>query len=450
MTRTHALVALVLVLAALAAGIAIAAGGDSRQDTSAGSTPCIKPDQGRGCLPLAPQSMRVDLARPSFSNPTRVVNPLHPTAEVPSVLMLGRVDRLPFRTEVTLLPETKTIEWNGRKVETLVSQYVAFLDGRIKEVALDWYAQADDGSVWYFGEDVFNYEDGVVADTEGTWLAGKDGPAAMIMPARPRVGNVYRPENIPGLVVEEVTVKAVDRTVHSPHGPVAGAIVVEELHQDGTREDKIFAPGYGEYLTGRGGELEAAALAVPTDSLRRQPPAELTTPTRGAIEIFDAAGRKDWRAAAATLDSIDAAWKAYRTTAVPGLVDAQTSTALGFLVAAVDTHQPADVRQAAIEVARAGLDLQLRYRPVAEIDVARLGLWARQLEVDVAARKPALITGDAAVLEWTRDRIAHTLDRANARELDSRLDALRSAVDDEDLAAAAKAAARLRDTLSRL
>jgi hypothetical protein len=37
-------------------------------------------------------------------------------------------------------------------VDTLVSQYAAFLGGRIHEVASDSYAQADDGSVWYFGE----------------------------------------------------------------------------------------------------------------------------------------------------------------------------------------------------------------------------------------------------------------------------------------------------------
>jgi hypothetical protein len=35
-----------------------------------------------------------------------------------------------------------------------------------QEVALDFYAQADHGTVWYFGEDVYNSEKGAVADTE--------------------------------------------------------------------------------------------------------------------------------------------------------------------------------------------------------------------------------------------------------------------------------------------
>src|SRR3712207_7251147 len=63
----------------------------------------------------------------------------------------------------------------------------------------------------YWSSDVcssdLNYEDGVVADTHGTWLAGRDGPPGMIMPADPSPGQVYRPENIPDLVFEEVTVK---------------------------------------------------------------------------------------------------------------------------------------------------------------------------------------------------------------------------------------------------
>jgi hypothetical protein len=149
---------------------------------------------------------------------------------------LGRVDGKAFRTEVTLLPDTRIVEWQGQQVETLISQYVAYLDGRLHEVAYDFYAQADDGSVWYFGEDVYNFKDGAIVDTHGTWIAGKDGPAAMIMPADPKVKDVYRPENIPGFVFEEVTVKSVAKTLDGPLGPIEGGLLIEELHMDGTTE----------------------------------------------------------------------------------------------------------------------------------------------------------------------------------------------------------------------
>ena len=163
------------------------------------------------------------------------------------MVLLGHVDNEPLRIEVTLLATPFTITVNGQQVQTLESQFVAFLDGRLHEVARDWYGQADDGSVWYFGEDVFNYDEGILADTAGTWLAGRDGPVAMIMPANPQVGDVYRPENIPGLVFEEVTIKTIGLTVDGPYGPVAGAIVAEEHHLEGDLGGKTFAPGYGEF-----------------------------------------------------------------------------------------------------------------------------------------------------------------------------------------------------------
>jgi len=136
-------------------------------------------------LTVARQSQRIDVAMPSFTDPANITNPLFPILGQESVLQLGTVDGKPFRAEVALMPDTRIIEWEGRQVETFVSQYAAHLDGRLHEVAYDYYAQADDGSVWYFGEDVFNFEGGAIVDTHGTWIAGKDGPAAMIMPADP-------------------------------------------------------------------------------------------------------------------------------------------------------------------------------------------------------------------------------------------------------------------------
>jgi hypothetical protein len=415
--------------------------------TVAQDTPVCGTESGEGC---APASELVDLAPPSFSDPTTITNPLFPISNLHRVLLFGTVDGLPFRTETTLMPNTKTIEWNGQQVGVLESQYVAFLDNRIHEVALDWYAQADDGSVWYFGEDVFNYEDGVVADTEGTWLAGRDGPAAMIMPGNPQVGDVYRPENTPGVVYEEVTVRSVGETVHGPLGLVEGAITTEELHMDGTHENKVFAPGYGEFLTDGGGELEAVALAVPTDALAEAVPAETETLLSGAMTIFDAAQSQDWNAASATMDTMLAAWETYQSADLPRMLDARMSWALVELVAGVEARQPVEASQAAINVARASLDFQLRHRPVVDVDRALFNLWAAQVLVDVAADDPAGVAADVTSLEWVWDRFAHTLDSAAASSLETLLGDLRSAADDEDLAAASATAEQLRGSLAGL
>jgi len=401
-------------------------------------------------LPIAPASERVDLTIPTFSDPTDITNPLFPVSQQESVLLLGRVDGKAFRTEVTLLPDPRIIEWQGRQVEALVSQYVAYLDGRIHEVAYDFYAQADDGSVWYFGEDVFNFEDGAIVDTHGTWIAGKDGPAAMIMPADPTVGDVYRPENIPGFVFEEVTVKSVDQSLEGPLGPVEGGLVVEELHMDNTREDKTFAPGYGEFYTAGGGDVEALALAVPTDAISGPPPAELATLESGAATVFEVAGSRDWNQASATVEKMTAAWETYRAGDVPKTIEPRMSGALEALAQAVRARNTAQARQAAIDTGQWSLDLQLRHRPPLEIDVARFDLWAAQLVVDAAADDAGAVNSDLFALDYIRDRILHTLDGADVTRINAHLEELQNSVGDGDLSAAGDAAEQLRDTLQGL
>jgi hypothetical protein len=406
-----------------------------------------------GCagLPTAPESLRVDLEKPVFSNPTDVSNPLFPVSKQLRVLFLGHVEGLPLRIEVTTLPATRTLDiGGGENVETLVSQFVSYLDGRIHEVAIDHYAQADDGAVWYFGEDVFNYEDGQVADMEGTWLAGKDGPPAMIMPADPEVGDVWRPENICGLVFEEVTAKDVGLTVDGPRGAIHGALAVEELHMDNVLEPKTFAPDYGEFTSGSAeGDLEALALAVPTDALPGFPPKELEILASGASEIFDAAQVEDWEAANESVQAISAAWDGFRGGSVPPLLKAQTDSILALLAAAVEGQDPAESRQAAIDVARSSLDLQLRHRTAAETDLDLLELWARQVIVDAEAGDREAIIGDAEVFKWIRDRIARDVTPAELNAIDAQLAGLRAAADGKDLNRAAEAAGSLRSTLAR-
>ena len=403
---------------------------------------------GQGC---APASERVDLARPSFTHPTRITNPLFPIGRLRSALLLGHVEGKPFRTETTLLPRTTTVNWDGRRVRVLLSQYVAYLDGRLEEVALDRYAQADDGSVWYFGEDVFDYRNGAVVFTEGTWLAGREGPAAMIMPGHPKVGDVFRTENAPGIVFEEVTVKSLDETVDGPRGPVQGAMMAAELHSDGTSEEKIFAPGYGEFRTSGGGDLEALALAVPADALAGPPPADLKALTIGSVAILESARLEDWEAAGATLRRMNDAWNVLESTTPPMVADRMVS-GLHSLKRAVIARKPAETAQAAIDVGQSALDLELRYRSPAEINADRFVLWTQQLRVDAAAKNLAGVTGDVAVLEWIRDRIGQTLDVAERREVDGRLRDLRAAADAGNLPSAAdhaaRLAARLRDLLS--
>ncbi|HEX2375482.1 MAG TPA: hypothetical protein VHO93_15995, partial [Actinomycetota bacterium] len=137
--------ALALAVTACGSGGGAAEPAGPTSTTSGGAAACVRNEQDTACLRLAPERQRVDLAEPTFSRPTEITNPLLPIAGVTQALQLGTADGKPFRAEVTLLEGAKPITWNGRQVPTRIHQYVAYSGGRILEVALDWYAQADDG-----------------------------------------------------------------------------------------------------------------------------------------------------------------------------------------------------------------------------------------------------------------------------------------------------------------
>jgi hypothetical protein len=217
---------------------------------------------------------------------------------------------------------------------------------------------------------------------------------------------------------------------------------------DGAREEKIFAPGYGEFYTSGGPDVEALALAVPTDASDASLPAELTTLTDAALSIVDAAGSGDWRGASDATADVTSAWRSYRTGDVPNLIEPRMDAAIDELVMAVDARSETKAANAAIDVARFGLDLQLRFRPVEEVDLARLDLWAAQLMVDEAAGDDAGVAADAYALDYVRDRILDALDPDTLMKVDQELGAIQIAVLDEEPEAAARAAARLRDIAS--
>ena len=98
---------------------------------------------------------------------------------------------------------------------------------------------------------------------------------------------------------------------------------------------------------------------------------------------------------------------------------------------------------AAIDVAQSTLDFELRYRPPAEIDLARFELWARQIQVDGSAGDMGGVNGDVATLDWVRNRFAHTIEAADITKINTHLEVLREAVIDVDRQAAVDEVSRL-------
>jgi hypothetical protein len=148
---------------------------------------------------------------------------------------------------------------------------------------------------------------------------------------------------------------------------------------------------------------------------------------------------------------MSAAWAALRRaggSGAPELLASQMTGALDALARAVDARDPARTRQAALRVEQAALDLELRHRPPAEVDLDRLDLWARQLRVDAAAGDAGAAAGDVATLQVIWDRAGRVAAPAAAERVSAGLAALGRAVEGEDLRAAAAAVPALRDAVA--
>ncbi len=99
------------------------------------------------------------------------------------------------RIEVVVTDEKRTV----MGVSTTVVRDTVTVDGALVEDTYDWYAQDQEGNVWYFGEETAEYEDGEIVSTAGAWEAGVDGALPGIaMEADPTVGDSYRQEYYPG------------------------------------------------------------------------------------------------------------------------------------------------------------------------------------------------------------------------------------------------------------
>jgi hypothetical protein len=137
-------------------------------------------------------------------------------------------------------------------VETTVVHDVAFEDGALVEATSDFFAQDDDGNVWYFGENTAEFANGHPTTFEGSWRAGFHGAEpGIIMQAHPKVGQTYSEENAPGIAEDKATVISLDASVDVPIGSFDHVLQTHNFTPlDPTNlETKYYAKGVGNILT---------------------------------------------------------------------------------------------------------------------------------------------------------------------------------------------------------
>lgn len=379
-------------------------------------------------------------AMETFSDSTTVDNPYFGVTGVDYRLYLGEDEGEPLRIEVAPTGETKAIDWEGGTTETLVSQFIATSERDLLEIAVDWFAQDDRGNVWYFGEDVFNYEEGRIANMGGTWLAGKDGPPGLIMPGEPALGQRFNPENIPGLVFESVEVEEVDGTFTLPTGEqLTDVLLLHEVLDDGSEEFKEYAAGYGN-LTTDAPPVERVDIvyALPNDAIGAPVPRQLGD----MLSELRGVGTKG----AGNVDKIQEAFDTFAGGGdpVPEILVELAAEQLSSLEEALGASDAEEARMAALDLEHTVLDLARLYQTQRPVDLDLLDLHARRMLAAVDADDLVAASTAAALARGVAERNITTLS-GEAADAAAGADA---AAEEEDLPGIAEAASQLRGALS--
>ena len=105
-----------------------------------------------------------------------------------------------------------------------------YVDGRLEEIASDWYAQDREGNVWYFGERIKEFNPkGKRIPEQGAWKAGvNDARPGIVMPAHPKVGDTFRPEYYKGTAEDVYRIIDLSAKVKVPYGSFRNVLIMTE------------------------------------------------------------------------------------------------------------------------------------------------------------------------------------------------------------------------------
>jgi hypothetical protein len=140
---------------------------------------------------------------------------------------------------ITVLDETEVVA----DVTTRVLEEMELVDDELIEVSRNFFAQAPDGTVCYFGEEVDIFEDGVIVSHEGAWRADEPGnQPGIIMLANPVVGDIYSQEDAPEVAEDQAEVQALGDPIEVPAGDFEDTLTIEDCNplEGGAGDTKVY------------------------------------------------------------------------------------------------------------------------------------------------------------------------------------------------------------------
>jgi hypothetical protein len=200
--------------------------------------------------------------RGQFSVAALVDNRMFPLVPGTEFSYTGRISEGGHSTPHTVVFTVSSLTKVIHGVTTVVAWDRDFLEGKLQEQELAFFAQDNQGNVWNFGEYPEEYEHGKFTGAPSTWIRGTgDAYGGIHMLARPVDGATYREGLVPSIEFDDVSkVSLTGQTTCMRSGCFRNVLVVDETSPNDPvsgHQIKYYSPGVGLVRVGaRGGDSQ--------------------------------------------------------------------------------------------------------------------------------------------------------------------------------------------------
>jgi hypothetical protein len=189
------------------------------------------------------QAAIITFSKSNFHNPLKIDNKYFPLKPGTTMIYNGTSDGDPTRDIFAVTNQTKEI----LGIPTRVIHDDGYVKDKHEETTNDWFAQDDQGNVWYMGE--FTTDLSNKKSHEGSWEAGvKGAKAGIIMEAVPKVGDTYNQEFSKGIAEDKGSVLSLNEKVSVPYGSFSNVLKTKDFSplEPKIVENKYYAQNIGE------------------------------------------------------------------------------------------------------------------------------------------------------------------------------------------------------------
>lgn len=160
---------------------------------------------------------------------------------------------------ITVTEQTRIVDG----VETRVVEEKEQKNGKLVEFSRNYFAiDKSSNDLYYFGEDVDEYDKNGKVTHPGSWLAGEKGATfGLMIPGDPKPGDRFYQELAPGVALDRSEVIATDVKFECPAGKFERCLRCKDTSDlESGSSTKVYAPGIGLV---KDDEFELVKIEIP-------------------------------------------------------------------------------------------------------------------------------------------------------------------------------------------